>query len=457
MHFPSVLLRLSLVSFLLSLAFASPVPAKQASANADTAKIAQARSKIKEALDLLDAELGQQPNNQTGANGAKAKPAAAVFLNLNLPDGNKVIGIPVNPRTGRLLAAQAILTPTGGTGGIGLTAGANGSAPTPAAVDPLFSQGAVTAAGNLVLAVNAGSNTVTLFRGGRGGNRATLQPVGSPAPTLGEFPVSVAFNPDVGVACVLNGGKVDGVTCYRVDAKTGLTAMDAAPRPLGLGQSTPPVGPLGTASHVLFDREAGKLLVTVKGDPGAGREGFLGSFDVDASGNVGTELRRSVPEGSKVLFGSAVARKGGETRVVATDAAFGAVTFGVDAEGQAVSVAAGNATAALTVVEGQKATCWAAFSPATETAFVTDIGKGRVVEVDPFDAVAPGKIVGTVEVDGVEGMIDLAVGGDFAYALAPAEGRAVVLDIRKGRGKAKVAQTVPVACEKSTMGMAVLF
>jgi hypothetical protein len=48
-----------------------------------------------------------------------------------------------------------------------------------------------------------------------------------------------------------------------------------------LAQTTPPVGPTNTVSHVFFSGDEGMVFVTVKGDPGNGKEGFFASFRVE--------------------------------------------------------------------------------------------------------------------------------------------------------------------------------
>ncbi|KAI8832012.1 hypothetical protein BC829DRAFT_409181 [Chytridium lagenaria] len=365
--------------------------------------------------------------------------AKAVYVNVNDPKCNAVAAIPINA-DGTLDTAKMTLTETGGLGGIGKTLDAATNQLIDADVDPLFSQGAVTANGNLVFAVNAGSNTLTMFKTSKK-NRTNLVMVGKPVDTMGDFPVSVTFSKALKTACVLNGGKRDGIACFKADKNTGLTPLDAVARPLGFGQSTPPVGPLGTASHVLFKPDG-------SGDPTINKDGFLAAFPVDNLGKVSTQLVKSVPTGSKVLFGSSFA--GTSNTLVATDAAFGAVTFQVDG----TSLTAGQQVAATTV-DGQAATCWAAFSAVSQTTFVTDIKKNRFVEIDPFNN---GEIVKQLDVEGIEGMIDLAVGGNFIYSLAPATTTVVVANVSKGRGTASVAQIAPQAgLLKSSMGMAVLF
>ena len=117
-------------------------------------------------------------------------------------------------------------------------------------------QGAVAVSGSWLLAVNGGSNTLSLFRISDS-DPTSLMLVGSPVDTLGDFPVSVTYSAKCKTACVLNGGKRDGVSCFAVSA-TGLKPLDASPRPVGLGQSAnPPTGPPSTASMIAFNPKVG--------------------------------------------------------------------------------------------------------------------------------------------------------------------------------------------------------
>lgn len=111
--------------------------------------------------------------------------------------------------------------------------------------------------------------------------------VGNPADTLGQFPQSVTYSEQLKMgktsslleirevvltrhlpACVLNGGAVAGVTCFDVDATSGLSVSGSL-RQLGrnvINETTPPTGPPGSAAQVFFDPESTGVFVTVKGN-----------------------------------------------------------------------------------------------------------------------------------------------------------------------------------------------
>ncbi|KAK1021105.1 hypothetical protein LTR33_018568, partial [Friedmanniomyces endolithicus] len=139
---------------------------------------------------------------------------AAYFLDNN-PSGSAIICLRIGSDG---IVNDPVRTSTGGYGAIGtnLTGFPN-------AVDPLISQGSVTVNGNLLLTVNAGSNTVALLHIDEQ-DPCQLTLVGPPADTLGEFPISVTYSEQLKTACVLNGGTKAGVSCFNVDPDHGLRA-----------------------------------------------------------------------------------------------------------------------------------------------------------------------------------------------------------------------------------------
>jgi 6-phosphogluconolactonase (cycloisomerase 2 family) len=72
--------------------------------------------------------------------------------------------------------------------------------------------------------LQAGSNTISMFSINPD-HPSQLTAVGDPVPSEGEFPMSLAFNKQGTMLCVLNGGQVNGVNCYKVDPQNGLQAM----------------------------------------------------------------------------------------------------------------------------------------------------------------------------------------------------------------------------------------
>jgi len=230
--------------------------------------------------------------------------------------------------------------------------------------------------------------------------------VGKPVAVNGEFPNTVAASLKNKVVCVGSSGAKAGVSCSSFSDK-GMGPMDNL-RPFDLGQTTPPVGPLNTVSQAFFSDDEKTLFTTVKGDPTKNNTGFLASFSV--CGSVSQEGSRSSPDGTAVLFGSTIIP--GSTDIFVTDASFGGAVLSVSNN---LATVKGKAA-----IDGQKATCWATFSPATKTAFVTDVGTNKIVEMSATDASIVGQI--DLSANGDPGLVDLKAAGNFIYALSPGNG-----------------------------------
>ena len=323
-----------------------------------------------------------------------------------------------------------------------------------------------------------------------------LTPIGTPAPLPGTFPTTVTASSRLGTVCVATTGSAAGLTCAPFSPATGLGEFDAL-RVFDLNQSTPPVGPTNTVSHAFFASDQSSVFVTVKGDPAANKTGFLANFPVVVDNNnqngkgkgkatkrggrgfrggggpsnsnsrvstgvVAKEGIFSSPNGTAVLFGSAAVSSGQQQQILATDASFGAALLSVDdATGQASIVGAPAA------VDNQAATCWATISPFTGTAFVTDVGRNRLVEVSFQDDVGA-KVVGEIDLSAVSaarndpGLIDLMAGGELVYALSPGNnsGNAPpaisVVNVRT-RELVQHVQLAGVGANGNAMGMALHF
>jgi hypothetical protein len=282
-----------------------------------------------------------------------------------------------------------------------------------------------------------------------------LTVVGQPIAIPGEFPNTVAASSKNKLVCVGSTGAKDGISCASFSAN-GLTEMDGL-RPFGIGQSTPPVGPTNTVSHIFFSEDQSKLFTTVKGDPTRNNTGFLSVFPVQNAGQRGaclsTKDTRSSPEGTAVLFGSSIIRGSGS--IFVTDASFGAAILSVDPNTNQASLASKQA------IDGQKATCWVTISSSTGSAFVTDVAANRVVEMSIQDA----SVISIIDLsaNGDPGLIDLAAGGDFVYALSPGNGSTdaaiTVLDVSGGQGRGKLLQRFglnTLGADKNAQGLAIL-
>ncbi|EPE31900.1 3-carboxy-cis,cis-mucoante lactonizing enzyme [Glarea lozoyensis ATCC 20868] len=367
---------------------------------------------------------------------AKAGNAKAVYFLTNAAN-NAVVALKVGA-DGKLSAGS--MTSTQGKGGVGVDAAGK-----PALPDGTFSQSIIRVEGSTMIALNPGSNTASLFSiSSRDATKLTM--IGSPVDTMGDFPVSVAVSSKLSMACVANTGARAGIACYKI-TPTGLLPSGSL-RPFALNQTNPPSGPLNTVSQTFFNGDSTALLTTVKGDPTKKNTGFLSSFPVTA-GMVSMTGTQTSPNGTAVLFGSTVLP--GTSDIFVTDASFGTATLSSSTGFAAAAVSAS------TKLDGQKATCWATFSAVTSTAFVTDVARNVLSEIDT----KTGEVVKSLDAkNGNIGLIDLASKGNFVYALAPGNATAgvpvhvAVYDVSGGRGSVKEVQNFEVmGVSDSVQGM----
>lgn len=314
-----------------------------------------------------------------------AATAGEVFVQTDAASGNSV-AVYDQTAAGGLRAAGTY--PTGGLGGA-----LNGSV-----VDHLASQGSLAydRADGLLYAVNAGSNTITVFS--VAGDRLIRRQVISSG---GTFPVSVAVHGNlVYVLNARDGGSVQGFV--RIGAT--LVKVPAWHRSLGLDPAQTPEF-TSTPGQVAFTPGGSKLIVTTKG----------GSNDID-------------------VFG--VGLLGGLSSKPVVNADPGNVPFAVsfDAGGHlAVPEAGPNAVATFTVNRdgtltlidrvrtGQAATCWIASDGSTF--YASNAGSGTLSGYgdDGSGALRP---LGVTATDA--GTVDSAASSDGQYLYVQTGGKGIV-------------------------------
>jgi hypothetical protein len=277
----------------------------------------------------------------------------------------------------------------------------------------------------------------------------TLKMVGKPVPSNGEFPMSVAINAKGTMVCVLNGGAVNGVNCYKPDSKQGLISMPNTLRSLGLNQTTPATGPAGTTSHIVFSEDGTKLVASVKGVPPT--PGFLATWEIAADGSLSAEPVKSTPSSGGLLpFSMTVIP--GKNAILATDAGVGFDIFNfADAKGKASLTA----TSTIVPIAGQKATCWSSFSRKSGNFYLTDIGTSTITEVN-VDKNLKGSIVKQYPQAAGSSTIDNDVAtigqNDFLYVLSATASTVNVLNVNTP-GKATSVQNFNFAAEAKAAGI----
>ncbi|KAJ7196990.1 hypothetical protein GGX14DRAFT_671495 [Mycena pura] len=348
-----------------------------------------------------------------------AQTVGAAYLMTNEPTGNYLVSATITS-DGKLSLYEAVYTEGKGAHGL----------PAPPGLDPLFSQGSVgvSMSGNFVANVNAGSNTVTVF-GIDGHNPGRLSMIGKPVSSGGEFPSSLAINKAGNRVCVVNGGKINGVSCYAFDARKGLTPLKNSIRSLHLNQTTPATGPPSTPGQIIFSPDEKQLIVSVKA-------AFLAIWDINPDGSLSPNFR-SVSGG---VLPFALIFVPGQNAIVAADPGVGYDVFNLDTKAQSAA-----ATAAVTV-PGQKAICWNVYSEESGNFYMVDVGGSVVTEVH-----VAGSLNSTIVRQyslGTDGPIDSAVAtigkNDYIYALAANATGVTVLSVN-GPGKAQVNQRLDIA------------
>ena len=169
---------------------------------------------------------------------------AALFVQTDSPSGNQISAYEQGS-SGELTSSGTYDT------------GGNGSVATGAAVDPLASQGSLALAGQgrVLLAVNGGSDTVSVFR--VDGSALLLTDIVSSG---GDTPSSIAVRGNL--VYVLNSGGPGSIEGFLLSGWR-LRPLSGTNRSLGLGNSTPPFF-LDAPGQVGFTPDGGQLIVTTK-------------------------------------------------------------------------------------------------------------------------------------------------------------------------------------------------
>ena len=291
-------------------------------------------------------------------------------------------------------AANGTLTPAGTyrTGGLG-------GVLTGSVVDHTASQGALAydAEHGLLIAVNPGSNTVSVFR--VHGDRLALSQV---LPSGGDFPVSVAVHGERAyVLNALGGGSLHG---YRI-AGQYLAPIAGSYRALNLG-TTATSQFTATPGQVAFTPDGSQLLVTTKG-----ATNDVDVFAVQADGRLSVKPTvNSLP--GDVPFAVAFDQAG---HVALAEAGPNAIaTFALSPRGELTQLDAADT--------GQAATCWVVL--AGQYLYTSNAGSGSL---SGYTAGPSGKLTALGNTPTDAGTVDAAsaAGGRFVYAQT---GKAGIVD-----------------------------
>ena len=315
----------------------------------------------------------------TGTAAAAPSKDGAVYTLSNSAAGNVVLAY---SRAGDGTLSPIASYPTGGLGSGG----------------GLGSQGAVTLSdnGRLLLAVDAGSDTITSFRVAKDGALTLADHVASG----GVHPISVTINDRL--VYVLNDGGAGNVAGFTVDRDGDLSSIAGSARPLtgaGVGPAQVSFTPDGR-SLVVTEKAANKIVT------------YQVAKDGTASGPTGFSSAGATP------FGFAFDQHG---RLLVSEA------FGGAPGASVVSSYDISKSGVITVVDPLVATtetaaCWVAVTPNGKFAYTTNTGSGTVSGF----AISPHGDLGLLNADGVTGVtgagsspIDAATSaqGGYLYVL----------------------------------------
>jgi len=332
----------------------------------------------------------------TTAHGRSAGPAAgpAVFVQTDNTAGNQVAAY-ARASDGTLTLAGTY--PTGGLGG----------QLTGSVVDHLASQGSLQydAAQHLLIAVNAGSNSLTVF-GVHGTRLHQRQTIGSG----GEFPVSIAIRGNLVYA--LNGLRGGSVQGYRLSPAGRLSFLRGSHRRLHLSQSATPQF-TNTPGQVAFSPSGSQLLVTTKAN----------GNDIDVFGIRPSGRPSASPvvnsEGSTVPFAINFDQAG---HLVIADAGTNALTtFSLGSDGTVTPIDS--------VGTGQAATCWVA--RAGGTLYASNAGSANV---SGYTSSGSGQLTLLGQTSTDPGTVDATATPDGAFLYVQTGGNGIVDEFSVGPG-----------------------
>jgi len=341
---------------------------------------------------VLEANPTKMDNAKSSNHGAKSSKSAkskssgsgrgAIFAMTNASGGNEII-MYARKKNGRLRYTGSPFS-TGGVGGDLVLQ----SPPD----DPLASQNSLVVADNCLLAVNAGSNTLTSFeiRADQGKNRGLHQVsiVGSG----GEIPVSIAYSSANRFVYALNSGgpgSISGFTlndeCFLEPIPNSIVSLEQEPSDLLPFPDGPPYF-ISSPAQIDFTPNSQQLLVTIKGidgDPLSG--GTINQFEVNVVTGLVSNNPRITERGIDSIVPFSFDFYGDENLLVVD--AFGSSDFGSENAGSVSIYNFQGDEGQVSFVQNapikQTASCWIKYS--NGCAFTTNNGSSSISSLSVSD------------------------------------------------------------------------
>lgn len=295
--------------------------------------------------------------------------------------------------------------------------------------------------GNFLVAVNPGSHTVSFFRINPL-DPTDLELVGKPVASGGELPVSLTINEAADQVCVLNGGTVSSVSCFRVDSERGLIPMLNTSRWLPFRQAKN--GPAGTPSAILFSEDNKQIIASIRGTPA--NPGYLAVWNVSAEGSLSRTYKTITPPKGALLPFSMTAIPG-TNALLTTDPSVGfAILDFVD-----------TTMSSVVPIQGQDAICWSSYSPKTKHFYLTDFGTSTITEV-AIDNELKGTIINQYPWGRGVGTIDniiVSIGDDdYMYILSSNATEIDILSLN-GPGQVVTVEGLDITAAAMSLGVPV--
>ncbi|HEY0829730.1 MAG TPA: beta-propeller fold lactonase family protein [Candidatus Dormibacteraeota bacterium] len=345
--------------------------------------------------------------------GSDESSGQAVFVQTNDPSANSIAAYHRNEDGSLTFAASYA---TGGKGGREVGSGS----------DPLATQGSLTLVpeAGLLLAVNAGSNSISVFR--VDGDRLKLAQV---LPSGGPFPTAFAVHDDV--VYVLDAGGQGFVSGYRI-AGHRLHSIEGSTRTLLLGNANVPFF-LSSPAEVGFAPDGEHLIVTTK------THNTVDVFSAGRDGRLSSEPVKNVE--APVPFAFVFDRSG---RLVLNFAGTSSLEkFRLNSDNTLTAVSA-------SVSDTQAALCWITAARGYE--YTSNTGSGSVSQFR-VDAGGTVVLVNPVAASGIPGATDSAASGRFLYVQSGLSSAVYVFSIGAG-GSLTPIQVVAVPGGGSQEGIA---
>src|ERR1700761_5365720 len=136
---------------------------------------------------------------------------------------------------------------------------------------------------------------------------------------------------------------------------------------LGMNQTTPPAGPLGTASQIAFSQDGTQVYAAVKGNPATNVTGYIAAWNMTDSGLSDQFTRVEFPMGAVAPF--SMTPLPGMNGMFSADAGVGVDVF--DFSNGVENTNMSPRTQSFSIPQ-QQATCWSTYSPMTGNFYVSD-------------------------------------------------------------------------------------